>query len=166
MGTATVASTEVRSSAGSVLNQSPTARLMMVRVGNTANQIISASWCLPGGCGPAGGDALPDMLSPLGSGMGASDEQTVGGLANGDAHVLLDQVGVDVDGGRGPTPAAVMTWARGFTTLPAAQSPGTLVRPVPSTTVQPDSSTATPGRMRRSWCGRKRGGTKRASMAI
>ena len=28
-----------------------------------------------------------------------------------------------------PAPAAVMTWARGSTTLPAAQTPGTLVRP-------------------------------------
>ena len=31
-----------------------------------------------------------------------------------------------------PAPAAVMTWARGSTTLPAAQTPGTLVRPVAS----------------------------------
>jgi hypothetical protein len=32
-----------------------------------------------------------------------------------------------------PAPAAVMTWARGSTTLPAAQTPLTLVRPVAST---------------------------------
>jgi hypothetical protein len=31
-----------------------------------------------------------------------------------------------------PAPAAVMTWARGSTTLPAAQTPGTLVAPVVS----------------------------------
>ena len=29
-----------------------------------------------------------------------------------------------------PSPAAVMTWARGLATLPATQTPGTLVRPV------------------------------------
>jgi hypothetical protein len=28
-----------------------------------------------------------------------------------------------------PSPTAVMTWARGLTTLPAAHTPGTLVRP-------------------------------------
>ena len=33
-----------------------------------------------------------------------------------------------------PSPAAVMTWARGLATLPAAQMPGTLVRPVASVT--------------------------------
>ena len=40
-----------------------------------------------------------------------------------------------------PAPAAVMTWARGSTTFPAAQTPGTLVRPVVSATTQPSSST-------------------------
>ena len=29
-----------------------------------------------------------------------------------------------------PSPAAVITWARGLATLPATQTPGTLVRPV------------------------------------
>ena len=43
-----------------------------------------------------------------------------------------------------PSPAAVMTWARGLTTLPAAQTPGTLVRPVVSTSTQPSSSVAQP----------------------
>ena len=36
-----------------------------------------------------------------------------------------------------PSPAAVMTWARGLTAFPAAQTPGTLVRPVASTATQP-----------------------------
>ena len=31
-----------------------------------------------------------------------------------------------------PSPAAVMTWARGLTRFPATQTPGTLVRPVAS----------------------------------
>ena len=43
-----------------------------------------------------------------------------------------------------PSPAAVMTWARGLTALPAAQTPGTLVRPVGSATTQPFSCVAQP----------------------
>jgi hypothetical protein len=39
-----------------------------------------------------------------------------------------------------PALAAVMTCARGSTTLPAAQTPGTLVRPVGSVVTQPFSS--------------------------
>ena len=38
-----------------------------------------------------------------------------------------------------PAPAAVMTWARGSTTLPAAHTPGSLVRPVASTMTKPAS---------------------------
>ena len=45
-----------------------------------------------------------------------------------------------------PSPAAVMTWARGFTAFPAAQTPGTLVRPVASVTIQPLSWLAQPRR--------------------
>ena len=48
-----------------------------------------------------------------------------------------------------PAPAAVMTWARGSTTLPAAQTPGTLVRPVASTVTQPSASTRQPRPTRR-----------------
>ena len=36
-----------------------------------------------------------------------------------------------------PAPAAVITWARGSTTLPAAQTPSVLVRPVASTVTKP-----------------------------
>ena len=43
-----------------------------------------------------------------------------------------------------PSPAAVMTWARGFAALPATQTPGTLVRPVASVTIHPLSSIAQP----------------------
>ncbi len=43
-----------------------------------------------------------------------------------------------------PAPAEVMTWARGSTTLPAAQTPATLVRPVPSTMTKPAWSSSHP----------------------
>ena len=36
-----------------------------------------------------------------------------------------------------PAPAEVITWARGSTTLPAAQTPGVLVWPVASTVTKP-----------------------------
>lgn len=49
MGTAMVARTKVRSTGFIGRSQSPRARLMNVRVGNTQSQIISASWCLVGG---------------------------------------------------------------------------------------------------------------------
>ncbi len=49
IGTATVASTKVLSTPGRSARVSPSARLSAVRVGNTATQIISASWCLVGG---------------------------------------------------------------------------------------------------------------------
>jgi hypothetical protein len=43
-----------------------------------------------------------------------------------------------------PSPAAVMTCARGLVALPAAQTPGTLVAPVASTWTHPVSRTAQP----------------------
>ena len=43
-----------------------------------------------------------------------------------------------------PSPAAVITCARGLAALPAAQTPGTLVRPVASTRTKPPSSTSQP----------------------
>lgn len=49
-----------------------------------------------------------------------------------------------------PAPAAVTTWAPGVTTLPAAQTPGTLVRPTASTATSPvagSSSQPSPRRM-------------------
>ena len=42
-----------------------------------------------------------------------------------------------------PSPAAVMTWARGLATFPATQTPETLVPPVASVTTQPLSSDGT-----------------------
>src|SRR3954447_2798380 len=49
IGTATVARTKVRRTLGVSASRSPRRRLSRVRVGNTATQIISASWCLVGG---------------------------------------------------------------------------------------------------------------------
>src|SRR5690242_20439264 len=76
IGTATVASTKVGSSGGSVFSQSPSARLSTVRVGKTASQIISASWVV-------------------------SDHGAGGEGVHGGADVLIDEVAVDSDGGRG-----------------------------------------------------------------
>ena len=45
-----------------------------------------------------------------------------------------------------PSPAAVMTWARGLATLPATQTPGTLVRPVASVTTSPSRRARSRGR--------------------
>lgn len=43
-----------------------------------------------------------------------------------------------------PAPAAVITWARGSATLPAAHTPEVLVRPVASTLAKPASLTSQP----------------------
>ena len=43
-----------------------------------------------------------------------------------------------------PAPAEVITWARGSATFPAAQTPGTLVSPVPSTSGKPASLRSQP----------------------
>ena len=56
-----------------------------------------------------------------------------------------------------PSPAAVMTWARGLAALPATHTPGTLVRPVPSATTQPLSSVAQPRSVSRSSFGTNAG---------
>ena len=61
-----------------------------------------------------------------------------------------------------PSPAAVMTWARGFTALPAAQTPGTLVRPVASTATQPFCPVSQPTPVSRVSCGTKCGRTNTA----
>src|SRR5665647_1978491 len=84
----------------------------MVRVGKTASQIISASWCLFGGgtwedCGAGrsldmvvlldvGGSELRIVMVGDGSGLVAAAE-----VSDGVLDVLLDQVGVEGDGGRG-----------------------------------------------------------------
>src|SRR6476659_9192499 len=68
MGTATVASTKVRTTGERSRSQSPNRRFRTVRVGNTAIQIMRASWCLVGGptgrelAGLAGLAGLLDMV--------------------------------------------------------------------------------------------------------
>jgi|SRR4051794_11340836 hypothetical protein len=56
-------------------------------------------------------------------------EEALRVMADSVAHVVLDEVGVERDAATEPAPAAVMTWARGSTMFPAAQTPKTLVRP-------------------------------------
>jgi len=56
-----------------------------------------------------------------------------------------------------PAPVAVIAWAGQSTTLPAAHTPGTLVRPVASVPTQPVSPTPHPRPVRSSSCGTNRG---------
>src|SRR3954462_5596700 len=110
IGTATVASTKVRTTGDSVPSQSPSVRLSTVRVGNTASQIITASWCLVGG--PTGvrvGCGAGDMGSPryglwwkVGTGAGtAAGSAALVERGDRGADVVVDEVGVDRDGGGG-----------------------------------------------------------------
>src|SRR6187397_1367335 len=97
IGTATVASTNVRSTLGRPARRSPRARLRTVRVGNTATQIMSASWCLVGG-------GTCDMVLLLRSGVGldrGSGRQAGPEVVDGTAYVVRDEVVVDGDGRRG-----------------------------------------------------------------
>src|SRR4051812_16136674 len=69
MGTAMVARTNVRRTGFVSLSDGPMVRFSTVRVGKTASQIISASWCFEGG--PTGRTAPADELTPaLGMGLG------------------------------------------------------------------------------------------------
>src|SRR6266545_3672089 len=100
IGTATVARTKVRRTVDNVRSQSPSSRLMTVRVGKTQSQIMSASWCFVGGW--TGVVARPsDMAFLLGW---LEDHGSVGTAVaerlDGAPHVLLDQVGVEGHGGR------------------------------------------------------------------
>ena len=56
-----------------------------------------------------------------------------------------------------PSPAAVMTWARGLAAFPAAQTPVTVVRPVGSATTQPFSCVSHPRPVSRSLFGDEAG---------
>ena len=62
----------------------------------------------------------------------------------------------------GPMPAAATACARGSTTLPAAQTPATLVQPVRSVTTQPALSLSHPSRLSNSSCGTGHGKKKAA----
>ena len=68
IGTATVARTKVRSTLGKWARVDPKARLMTVRVGKTATQIIRASSCLVGAFDGALVGALMAALVGLGVG--------------------------------------------------------------------------------------------------
>ncbi|MFI7701494.1 hypothetical protein [Nonomuraea sp. NPDC049480] len=57
-------------------------------------------------------------------------------LFDGVVDLFVQQVGVMAKAAADPMPAAVMTWARGSMTLPAAQTPAMLVRPVRSVGTQ------------------------------
>src|SRR5687767_15135431 len=111
IGTATVASTNVRSTGSSRPSHSPSTRLRAVRVGKTAIQIMRASWCFVGG--PTVGAGLisrgrvaEDMRDSFRSFVRRKrgTRRRSGGVAlavggEGPAHVVLDQVGVDVQRG-------------------------------------------------------------------
>src|SRR3954469_2884619 len=69
MGTAMVARTNVRRTGFVSLSDGPMVRFSTVRVGKTAIQIISASWCFEGG--PTGRTAAPadGLTAALGVGL-------------------------------------------------------------------------------------------------
>src|SRR3954463_6879469 len=92
IGTATVARTSVLSTLGSPARVSPKARLITVRVGKTATQIIRASWCLVGG----GTDGVCMECSSGDGWLSDGKAQTEPG--DRDRDVLLDEVVVDRDG--------------------------------------------------------------------
>src|ERR671927_1238978 len=101
IGTATVASTKVRSRGGSVFSQSPSARLSTERVGKTASQIISASWCLLGGAigadagiGERSDTGAPGIERGVRIGAVVSDHGAGGEGVDGGPDVLIDEVGV------------------------------------------------------------------------
>jgi hypothetical protein len=60
--------------------------------------------------------------------------------------VVLHEVAVMAIAGAERAPAAVITWARESTALPAPRTPGTLVRPVRSTIAKPTASSSQPSR--------------------
>ena len=124
IGTAMVARTNVRRTGPTSVSQGPSVRLRTVRVGKTAIQIIRASWCLvggPTGVGPVGwagwGVRVVDMVVLLRVWRGWLERRERrwpdrwrsdgcrgagrAGSGDGDRDVLLDEVGVDGDGGGG-----------------------------------------------------------------
>src|SRR3954447_22722213 len=124
MGMATVASTKVRTTGERSRSQSPSSRFNAVRVGKTASQIMTASWCLVGGPTGRGLAALLDMVLPRSRWVSGGGQRCSGGLKarpapvlvwsksldggaavevlNGPANVVVDEGGVHRDGGRGP----------------------------------------------------------------
>src|SRR4051794_21923470 len=90
IGTAMVASTNVRTTGDSVRSQSPRTRLRTVRGGKTASQIITASWCLVGG---AGAVERMVMMSPCGGCVRSGRVADLARSRDGLTYVALDQVG-------------------------------------------------------------------------
>src|SRR5689334_21092831 len=80
IGTATVASTNVRTTGVMVPSQPARARLRAVSVGKTQSQIIRASWCRLGGAGASSAEGMR-FLSRV--------------------DVVLEELGVDGDRDRG-----------------------------------------------------------------
>src|SRR4029077_11536426 len=79
MGTATVTSTKVRTTGERPRSQLPSNRFRTVKVGKTASQIMTASWCLGGG--PTGRALLLtlDMVLPGLVGVGGQRVGKLGG---------------------------------------------------------------------------------------
>ena len=116
-------------------------------VGKTQSQIIRASWCLLGG-----GMRLAVSVSDVGAVVGAfsmvsfpfvmgrvlisaREARIAIRTSSSTRSALMAMAAAD------PSPAAVITCARGLATLPAAQTPGTLVSPSAPVIAQPSSST-------------------------
>src|SRR6266545_2689381 len=108
IGTATVARTKVRRAIGRSFIALRSARFSSRRVGKTATQIMSASWCLDGGgtgarCGVGRwSDMAGELLGSDGPGewrlaeaarqLGASGHVATADLSNSAVDVLLDEV--------------------------------------------------------------------------
>ncbi len=89
--------------------------------GKTASQIMAASWCLLGGPSRiavgvvAGGDAC--VLAGQWVGCAWLKAWTARRTSSSTSSALIEMAAAD------PAPATVITWARGSTTFPAAQTP-------------------------------------------
>ena len=128
----------MRTTGVSVPNQLPNRRLITVSVGKTQSQIMNASWCLLGGgelrwersqwwCSSEFLQCQVDVLRGL-AGAWPPVPRTARATSSATRSALRAIAAAD------PSPAAVITCARGLVTLPATQTPGTLVRPVASMT--------------------------------
>ena len=82
--------------------------------------------------------------------LDSSGERTAGvEVEDGLLYILLCQVSIDGDGRGGSGAGRSDHWARGSATFPAAQTPGTLIRPVASTRGKPAPSSSQPRSARR-----------------
>src|SRR4051812_32025283 len=104
IGTATVARTNVRGTTARSASAWPRLRLRTTRVGNTASQIIRASWCLDGG------GTGTDMGTFLQLDARGADRKTrtASATSSSTRSALIAMAAAE------PSPAAVITWARGL----------------------------------------------------